>query len=367
MPQRENPSRAIIAIPVAIALAISLGACSRWGYIEFDSPPADFAENYTARRALTISIPVDTTFDDFVIPVEIEAQDFPGLLSTGGDDVRFLDADGLVLAHEIEVWRPQGSSLIWVRVPVLEDGMTLWLYLGDAEAPVAAEPQVWPGEFAAVWHLTSTQDSSAWGNHLTDAGTSNTAGLLGDARLFDPSVAAHMLAPYSDSMASDGGELTLSASINFNDLSNRYQVYLTRPFGTASTSDFWAGADTGSHVLQYLPDAGLRTILNTGESTVTDSWVSYAAVIDATTISLYIDGQQLYSQPAAGSLTNSINPVYIGADTNDGGANRADLFSGILDEIRIQTSAKSPDWIATDHSLRSSGGISWLDLEELNP
>ena len=42
--------------------------------------------------------------------------------AAGGADLRFADADGNLIPHEIDTWNTDGVSLIWVSVPVVTNG-----------------------------------------------------------------------------------------------------------------------------------------------------------------------------------------------------------------------------------------------------
>ena len=71
-----------------------------------------------------------------------------------GSDLRFADADGTVLPHEIESWDPDGTSCVWVRVPRLAGTTTqISLYYGAAPAglPAVNPVDVWT-RYAAVFH-----------------------------------------------------------------------------------------------------------------------------------------------------------------------------------------------------------------------
>ena len=43
-----------------------------------------------------------------------------GQTHNNGRDLRFVDANGTVLPHEIESWNQSGISLVWVRVPTMK-------------------------------------------------------------------------------------------------------------------------------------------------------------------------------------------------------------------------------------------------------
>ena len=50
--------------------------------------------------------------------------------STKGNEIRFADDEGNSLSYEIENWDPNGTSLIWVKIPSLSKGTTFTMYYG---------------------------------------------------------------------------------------------------------------------------------------------------------------------------------------------------------------------------------------------
>ena len=59
---------------------------------------------------------------------------------TDGAQVRFYAEDGTtLLSHEIERWVADGSSHVWVKLPVVEVGATqvLWMHVAEPAAPPA--------------------------------------------------------------------------------------------------------------------------------------------------------------------------------------------------------------------------------------
>ena len=88
-----------------------------------------------------------------------------------GSDIRFIDSDGNLLAHEFATWDTAGESIIWVKVPQYFKGASItmcWGELVDKTAPAALDPKsVWV-EYVGVWHMEDAKNS------LT--GTSGTLG-----------------------------------------------------------------------------------------------------------------------------------------------------------------------------------------------
>ena len=71
-----------------------------------------------------------------------------------GSDIRFSDANGAIVPHEIESWDSSGDSFVWVQVPVLSGTTTaLSLYYGadPTVLPVVDPKEVW-AHYAVVVH-----------------------------------------------------------------------------------------------------------------------------------------------------------------------------------------------------------------------
>ena len=80
--------------------------------------------------------------------------------------LRFADAEGNILPHEIDTWNPNGTSVVWVRVPELSGTSTeLTMYYGgsgDGVATVAGG--VWSASgYNAVWHFSGNGNDSVNG------------------------------------------------------------------------------------------------------------------------------------------------------------------------------------------------------------
>jgi len=71
-----------------------------------------------------------------------------------GQDLRFTDADGTLLPHQIEIWDEAGTSYVWVRVPQIDAGSTvdsIFMYYGNPGAPDGQSPAaVWDSTYGAV-------------------------------------------------------------------------------------------------------------------------------------------------------------------------------------------------------------------------
>ena len=95
---------------------------------------------------------------------------------TNGEDIRFIDAQGNVLSHHIAVWDTNGTSYIWVKVPIIinSDDSYVYMYYGNE---IASDGQniggMWNDSYKGIWLFNEKQtvfkdysdyDNDKWGN-----------------------------------------------------------------------------------------------------------------------------------------------------------------------------------------------------------
>ena len=93
---------------------------------------------------------------------------------TDGAGVRFADADGNLLAHEIDTWDPQGESTVWVKLPSLTNGTVVRVYwkAGEAALPEVTASDVWT-RYVAVLHGSDYTNASDSGLACSAGGTTS--------------------------------------------------------------------------------------------------------------------------------------------------------------------------------------------------
>lgn len=102
-----------------------------------------------------------------------------------GSDIRFIDSEGNLLAHEFDTWDTAGESIIWVKVPQYFKGASItmcWGELVDKTAPAAIDPkEVWSA-YLGVWHMENAKNSLT--GTFGTLGTNNQdkkAGVIGNS------------------------------------------------------------------------------------------------------------------------------------------------------------------------------------------
>ncbi|NND90634.1 MAG: DUF2341 domain-containing protein, partial [Granulosicoccus sp.] len=78
--------------------------------------------NWSARQNLTFNNSAQTeNLTDFPILVVLNSGNIDySKTQDNGADLRFIDADGTILAHEIETWNESGDSYVWVKIPLVD-------------------------------------------------------------------------------------------------------------------------------------------------------------------------------------------------------------------------------------------------------
>ena len=115
----------------ALAALLVPALCSTAAVID----PAAFA--YTA--SFTVSgYTGSTPLSDFPVLVRLSATSPSGFdyadCAANGSDLRFSDADGNLIPHEIETWDTAGESLVWVKLPEMDAGTTFSMWYGGVAA-----------------------------------------------------------------------------------------------------------------------------------------------------------------------------------------------------------------------------------------
>jgi len=285
-----------------------------------------------------------------------------------GDDLRFVDSTDTsnVLPHEIEAWDVDGEAVVWVQLPTVAAGTrhTISLYYGNPEAASAERAtDVWGDDYLGVWHLgdataSNQRDSSGNGGTARNVGPVDAEGYIGRGRALD-GLDDYLEVPDAPGLRSFGSTVTLSGWVFVRSLSEDRpvswpwpQVVMTRQNETMRGSgDFVLGFDSSP------PLAYSRAIFQTdeilevrGRTRAIGEWTYLAAVYDGTESLIYQDGIRDGTMPLSGDIQQSANPILFGADNNNSSAPNSDFIDAVLDELRIESVARSAEWIEAQHT-----------------
>ncbi|MGV3661864.1 MAG: DUF2341 domain-containing protein [Prosthecobacter sp.] len=292
----------------------------------------------TSGKGLAIAEPIGTT----AVLVRLHEGVFSFMSAKeDGSDLRFTaDDHKTVLKHHVEKWDSLlNEAYVWVQVPDLKPAAatSIWLYYGTAEA-AGAEPakETYDANTALVYHFADVAkagtDSSATGANAEGTPTPAAGSLIaGGLRLFGQ---APIKVPANPALEwAPGGAMTVSVWIKPSALQPN-AVILSRREGANA---FVLGLDNGVPFVEVNKQRSTA-----GAPIAAGGWHHVAAVADAGTITVYLDGKS-YGQLSA-AMPSLKGVIEIDKDTAPGGESLAG-FTGELDELQIAKTARPAGFI----------------------
>ena len=295
-----------------------------------------------------------TTLANFPVLVRLAANSPDGFnyadCAADGSDLRFADANGDLIPHEIDTWDISGESLVWVSVPSISGTATTFtMYYGveDVSAlPAVTESDVWTGaNFNAVWHFSGSNKESANGltpSVVSTAAPSYTATTFGVGTCFKASANATFGYDVDSKWTTlgSGGTLTVSTWSKYDGAANQYARMVScmsnwdKPAGWELTQqkgvDEITVGSSGQSQFQYTASG-----VGPGSGNV------YLTVVYNSdgTAQLYVNGA-LAASRTLNKVATPTEKLYIGSC-----ARSNNRWHGSLDEIRIHRDAESADWV----------------------
>jgi hypothetical protein len=325
-----------------VMISFLLTAC--WTMAAGYKMPVTFS-GYTGRSETLTNFPVLVVLSNNVGNSGLDFASQP-FLSTNGWDLRFRDtADTTNLNYEIESWNTNGPCYVWVQVPLLPaDGTgSILVKWGDesAQLPCTTNRSTWNNGFQLVQHMADTNASTS----VRDSSTSNRTGVVDgtgpsvswqQAGQIGPAVKLNNASTYIKMGASkvllNGGAYTLSSWFKGLKPSSSWRTLVREETGGHPI----IGNNGNSRVGLYsgaFRDSGYDLNPPAGE------WHHIAAVgpPSLTETRFYVDGR--YVGTVSGYKL--VGDVY--AIGNYQGL--AQLWSDYLDEFRVDSVARSTNWI----------------------
>lgn len=364
-----------------VDVAVDNRPASHDATIDADAGPAPGAwwdGAWSRRRWIALDNSAGTEgLENFPVPVALDGARASGVAASG-KDLRFVDAAGAVLSHEIDEWSAGGTSLVWVRVPKLTAGPArqgFWMYYGNPAAEALPAAATWAAPYAAVWHFGGSAADATAARRQGESHARFAAGRLGQAAAFDSGAKEYVKLPNDSNLVSGASAVTVSMWIQHAGVVRDNQDIILG-VGTASTTGHLSRVSIAvspqlGFVSEVNPDEGPYEVLTSaGNAAPNGQWHHFAAVIDVTakTMTVYKDGAQLGTQykgkwTAKAFPTTASNRITIGCEEDLSKS----YFNGMIDELRVQTVARSPAWIATEARALDPSFVSFASPEERRP
>lgn len=343
--------------------------------------------NYARAEALDVS-GFSRSFD-IVVPASsvgegVTLQDFPALvrlstaidgfsyadfLQSNGADLAFTDAEGNVLPHEIDTWKPSGESLVWVKIPSLARGTIVHCYYGSASySPTVSATGVWSA-YAGVWHCNegsgALSDSSGHGNIATPTGTADytsqmvatSDSAIGTARTAQPS--STYFAGWSNKAShfvADSPSLRIDSQFVFSGWFKAKEVVGT--LRCASTkSDYteasgWEVEFPDDITRIYVRGGGQDAAVIPNPANAEGRFIHYVFAFNGDTVDCYTNGHL-----AASGQINPVSASSIGLGIGNNAACTERGWCGWFDEVRYRAGTISAAEAEAEYRMVADRGF----------
>ncbi|MHA2402659.1 MAG: LamG-like jellyroll fold domain-containing protein, partial [Candidatus Kariarchaeaceae archaeon] len=306
---------------------------------------------------------------DFPLLISIIDSDLKTRAQADGRDIAFFDSLGNQLDHEIEKYDPDYSGseaelLAWIKSDLSSTSDTIiTMKYGDSSIANQWNPTgVWSNGYNNIWHLKedpSTQqiDDSTTSNDGTSVGSMTSgdqvAGQIGGSLDFDGS---NDLINFGVINTNAWSAMTVSAWVYKYDTGDD-RIFSIAPSTFVNDSRITIAATSDRFFTRIGTDGSggsLSTTVAASGSFTPNTWQHVTATWDSSSsqIVLYVDGAPAISVAKGGtSIRDHSAQEAVIANVNLA-ENR--YYYGIIDEVRLSTSARSADWVATEYSNQNN-------------
>ena len=360
----------VLFTPICAAALLGAGVAN--------ADPVDWTQY---ERSFNISFPGYnglTTLTDFPVLVKLSAAlnefKYSACKVANGGDLRFSLPDGTLLQSEVDTWNPNGTSLVWVKVPQFDRQTKIVAHYGCATPAEVTPADVWSADYVGVWHLNESEvpmaESSGVSTPFSTAGGSGivygASGAVGGAVDFsEGNTSARLSAADDDDL--DG----------FTDFT--FEVWTKQESAPAAVAYILAKRTKNSEDVAYVlynnfsdvdwkhgrNICGISTngtttsayIVGTANNMtpVWGEWCHQAFVRDtaANKGCGYVNGVVVNgSSSGSDPVFASASALHLGNSQGNGST-----FNGLIDELRISRVARSADWIQASHDAVAKVGF----------
>jgi len=270
-----------------------------------------------------------------------------------GADIAFVGMDGAGLPFEIDTWNTNGTSLIWVRLPTMEQNTQFVMCWGSDKSGKIVCPDSPFAGYVGVWHMSEASgavaDATGQGLAATPSGTAAAtasvavAGKVGNGR----ECASQAFLSIADDNALDvGNAFAVSGWFDMSSSQPSGDVrFFSRKVRSQSTNSGWevirksgdiaTRGSTGDNIASYTPSPSFAGA----------GWKHVFVVYANNTATIFEDGIQKASATAGAAPTDNDNSFSIGSYSGGGSS----YFVGNVDECRLLDAVPSADWVKAEY------------------
>ena len=317
------------------------------------------ADEYVYRVPISVSgYTGNSTLANFPVLVRLSEGSPSGFsyadCAADGSDIRFADANGVRIPHEIDTWNPSGESCVWVKLPSMAKGTRFEMHYGGNPSSVNTPTGVW-ADYIGVWHFSETSggdalDASGHGLHAVErAGAASELAAeskVGGARLVTAAnVTKTQALTVPDFIPTYGGGTVFSASGWFKFpgcTGNAYYCIIdkkrTTGAGWSATSGWYLEMNNSPTKISLMASNGQIPTANI--TSTASNWHYFTVVSTGSNYRLFLDGAM---------IIDTSNPVNVSTCPME----LMPFPGGIADEFRFRTTAVDADWALADYKAQT--------------
>ncbi len=324
----------------------------------------------------------ETALENFPLLVRISPERISGFsygdCALDGSDISFALENGEILPHEIDTWKRDGESLVWVRLPALQGTETSFYFRWNDSGPAENIPSnVWAAGYAGVWHMNGasgvTPDSTGHGldaepkvaPNSADASKLDTysigvAGKVGIARQTAEKGKGGYLSVSNQDSLSLGGTFVVSGWVYLTDLMKQHRL-----IGHKSAYNSTDGWEVELRDWSKVRVRGASSAEDKDKEICSpkDKWVHLAFVYNEKICTIYTNGFESTTASIAAPKDNSL-PLSFGCGAT--GTTGDYYIRGYFDEFRLKDGVPSAEWIKAEYdSMESDNFITYAAAEDI--
>lgn len=351
--------------------SIPVTSVTLWAWNDSDK----YLDSLGYHSKITINATNETPLVNFPMLIKIKEGTPKGFeykyANPDGSDIRFIDSEGNILAHEFDTWDTEGESIIWVRVPQYFKGASItmcWGELVDKTAPAALDPkEVWSG-YVGVWHMNDEVNAKNGGvGKFGKDSLQEVAGIVGRAHRKTQG-GSHGPILWADDDATipaindlaNYNTYTVSCWIKLNgDVAASSMILGTRTIvinsgnNSNNTQDAWGvGFSAANNATQ---NKSVRLVYNDNPSYYTKTglnirkdWcrLTFVFAKSGYPIALWLGNTKYSLGTSTANIAHPYRGIAFGGLCNN---EKAGSINGAMDEIRVMADTPSDAWLFAEY------------------
>lgn len=294
------------------------------------------------------------------------------LLQIDKDQISLTKPDGTPLSFEVERWDTLNrNGEIWVNLDTLYGNSTsqyLLMQPGDTDAVDNSSHTVFDtaNGFIGVWHIFGEKsgirnhqlykDATTIQNHGDDyIHARGIAGVTGSGKQFN---GEDDYIKINDNINYHFDSEPFTLSMWFNKVDTGKGTLFVFKFDTTEKAELGILSDSNSNIILYAQHGPSVDTICKHHVQSLNQW-HYLNVIrkESDIFELYIDGEQVDQSIFSLVLSSSANGegIFIGANVNN--EEPFDPFNGFIDEVRIESEARNPEFVRFNYLNQKPGTL----------